>query len=63
MTFLRSASEMHLSIESTSLLLKVSQLVARYTHTLYLNVLLITASEVQAGGYLLKRALRGASGV
>ena len=41
MTFLLSASGMSLSNESSSLLLKVSHLVARLYRTLYLNVLLI----------------------
>ena len=54
MTFLLLASGMCLSNESSSLLLKVSHLVARYTIP-FLNVLLITASRVQAGGHLLKR--------
>ena len=49
MTFLLSASGMSLSNESSSLLLKVSHLVA------VPYVLLITASGVQAGGHLLKR--------
>ena len=51
---------MSLSNESSSLLLKVSHLVARYTF--YLNVLLIIASEVQAGGHLLERVLAWGGG-
>ena len=56
MIFLLSASGVSLSNELSSVLLKVSHLVARYAIP-YLNVLLITSSRVQAGGHLLKRVL------
>ena len=57
MTFLLSASGMPLSNESSPLLLKVISFGSKIYHTLNLNVLLITASGVQAGGHLLKRVL------
>ena len=48
---------MSLSNELSSVLLKVSHLVARDTRTLYLNVFLFTSCGVQAGGHLLNRVL------
>ena len=55
MIFLLSVSGYSLSNELSSVLLKVSHLVARYI--LPLNVLFITSCQVQAGGYLFKRVL------
>ena len=61
MIFLLSASGMSLSSELSSVLLKVSHLVARYTLpfilTFYSLLIIHYSCGVQAGGHLLKRKL------